>query len=156
MKQPNASVLLITLMIGITSAMSCQAQKNEEKAFTQIIELLSQHKELVDYKDRLVTSGDYKNKLIVAMPSEASPIQSKVETDNFVIAPLAEIEKADVKFFVKTGKTSFTEDSCTVEFEVVNKYDMKIKGNFTLIPNTRGLYDFKNYKTRSSITRQSK
>ena len=108
------------------------SQSSKEKTFIVLLEELSKQDALKDYKDRCILSDDFKNKLIISDLKESPILNKLVEKDNFIVTSYAKIVGSEPRFYVLPRKVIITSDSSYIEFDVINKYKLKLSGKFRL------------------------
>lgn len=144
-------IAIVAMNINYSIVFSQVQQK--DKIFLNMIELLSLRDDFKEYQSRISISSDHKNKLIVSDLPVAPIVNSQVETSDYLLAPNAAILTSSPDFYLQPTRVVFSTDSCSMDFEVVNKYNQTIKGNFVFIPNKPSQkYNLANYTTRYKCT----
>ena len=131
------SVCFTLILLTCNCLCSC-SQVQKDVAFLKMIDVLSGQDAIKEYNDRVDISKDYKLKLIVSDLKDSPVIKKIIENDKYLLAPNTDITKSDAKFYLYPSKLIVTKDSCYMEFEIVNKRNLRIKGKISLTPNKPG------------------
>ena len=124
-------------------------QVSREKAFIKSMEELIKCPGILDYKDRTSLSKNIKPKLIVS-DLKINPIFNGIyESENYIIVPYSEILKSKAEIYLLPKDISISKDSCSIEFEIINKFNHTLIGNFKIIPDKPSMdYDVTAFTTK--------
>ena len=128
MKKNRLILVYFTFVFIGCSSLNSSSQVPKDKAFLRMIDVLSNQKDMKEYIDRVDISKDYKLKLIVSDFKDAPVIKKIIENDLYLVAPNSDLIKSDARFFLYPFKLIVANDSCSMEFEMVNKRKLKIEG----------------------------
>jgi uncharacterized ubiquitin-like protein YukD len=132
MKKSILLSLLFLFILVFATSFKIHSQSSKEKTFIVLLEELSKQDALKDYKDRSALSGDFKNKLIISDLKENPILNKQVEENDFIVASYAKTVGSEPRFYVLPRKVIITRDSSYIEFDVINKYQLKLSGKFRL------------------------
>ena len=145
---------LLFVIFILISVNSYSQEKDHEKLFLEMLDILCENQQLQDFKERFGLVNDYKRRLIIS--DTGTPITETKIKDGYVVASENLIHNSDGIFYLKTNKLTFSKDSCYIEFKIISKDD-NIKGNcqFSFTPNDierSEKPDLRYYKIRSKVT----
>jgi hypothetical protein len=153
MKRNTLISVYFTLIILTFNCLSSFSQVQKDIAFLKIVDVLSSQNAIKQYIDRVDISKDYKLKLIVSDFKDSPILKKIIENDRYFLAPNTDIIKSDAKFYLYPGKLIVAKDSCYMEFEIVNKRNLKIEGKISFTPNKPGeKFDINTAKNTSTIS----
>jgi hypothetical protein len=147
MENKKIAKLCFMCLFFLIASLKTYAQSSNEGEFILLLENLSKQDFLRDYKDRTTLSNDFKNKLIISDLKDVPFLKNTIEQDNFIAASYAEILKSDARLYILPKKVIINRDSSYIEFDLINKYNLSLKGKFALIKNNS-----KNTHKSSSLT----
>jgi hypothetical protein len=124
-------LLCLFILIFATSFKIC-SPSSKERTFIMLLKELSKQDALKDYKDRSALSDDFKNKLIISDLKEEPILNKMVEEEDFIVASYAKTVASEPRFYVLPRKVTITRDSSYIEFDVINKYRLKLSGKLRL------------------------
>ena len=149
-------VFAVTLFF-LVSCVNTQSSKvvepvSREKAFIRTMQELIKTPGIKDYVDRSSLSKGNKLKLIVSDIIDNPIFTGIYENEDFIIAPNSEILKSKAKIYLMPTDVSISKDSCSIKFEIVNKFNHALKGNYTFIPDKPSKnYDVTTFTTKGDI-----
>lgn len=147
-------IVMLFFMVSSLNAQNTKVveQVSREKAFIKSMEELIKSQSIQEYKDRTSLSKGIKPKLIVS-DLTINPIFTEIyENEDFIIAPNSEILKSKAEIYFLPTDISISKDSCSIKFEIVNKFNHALKGNYTFIPNKPSRnYDVTTFTTKGDI-----
>lgn len=153
MKKNGLISVCFTLILLTCNCLYSCSQVQKDVVFLKMIDVLSGQDAIKEYYDRIEISKDSKLKLIVSDLKDSPVIKKIIENDKYLVAPNTDIIKSDAKFYLYPSKLIVTKDSCFMEFEIVNKRNIRINGKISLTPNKPGeKFDINKAKTTSSIS----
>ncbi|WP_069658378.1 hypothetical protein [Arcticibacter eurypsychrophilus] len=132
MKNSLLSGLLLSFVIIFTTNCNVHSQSSKEITFIALLKNLSIVDALKDYKDRSALTNDFRNKLIISDLKETPILNKLVEENDFIVASYAKIVKSNPDFYVLPQKLVITSKLAYVEFDIINKYKLKLSGKYTL------------------------
>lgn len=148
MKKNALIVVCVTLLILTGNCLNSWCQVQKDVAFLKMVDVLSSQSSLEKHTDRIEILKDYNLKLIISDFKDFPLMGKIIENDKYILAPNADIIKTDAKFYIYPSELIVVKDSCYMEFAVINKRNLNIKGKISLTRNYAGeKFDINTAKT---------